>query len=169
MELKSPSSSLSWILGNFLSFLTLLLGRAAAQDEWLCYTHVHFHLCYKLLSFLWKLNCLSVSPFLSRSQRNIGMTMKSKSRARFWLMNQVARFVKNAFTLVIQGNGNLAIWSRAHDVRSYLKKSETSHQRHRKQWTVNISVSFHQNSWNFVSKISYFSDFVMRNKTQRVN
>ena len=94
MELKSPSSSLSWILGNFLSFLTLLLGRAAAQDEWLCYTHVHFHLCYKLLSFLWKLNCLSVSPFLSRSQRNIGMTMKSKSRARFWLMNQVARFVK---------------------------------------------------------------------------
>ena len=55
VELKSPSSSLSSILGNFLSFL---LGRAAAQDEWLCYTHVHFHLCYKLLSFLWKLNCL---------------------------------------------------------------------------------------------------------------
>ena len=33
VELKSPSSSLSSILGNFLSFLTLLLGRAAAQDE----------------------------------------------------------------------------------------------------------------------------------------
>ena len=169
MELKSPSSSLSWILGNFLSFLTLLLGRAAAQDEWLCYTHVHFHLCYKVLSFLWKLNCLSVSPFfVSLAEKHWNDNEKQVVRAfNSWI--RLHALFKNGFTFAIQCNGNSTIWNRAHDVRSYLKKSETSHQRHRKQWTVNISVSFHQNSWNFVSKISYFSDFVMRNKTQRVN
>ena len=171
MELKSPSSSLSWILGNFLSFLTLLLGRAAAQDEWLCYTHVHFHLCYKVLSFLWKLNCLSVSPFLPRSQRNIGMTMKSKScvlsthESGCTLYSKMASLLRfNAMAIQPYGTEPMMFEAISRKVKPHIK-----HQRHRKQWTVNISVSFHQNSWNFVSKISYFSDFVMRNKTQRVN
>ena len=166
MELKSPSSSLSWILGNFLSFLTLLLGRQPHRMSDFV-THMStFIFVTKFFHFFGNWTACRHPPFLSRSQRNIGMTMKSKSCVLSTHESGCTLYSKMAFA--IQCNGNSTIWNRAH-VRSYLKKSETSYQRHRKQWTVNISVSFHQNSWNFVSKISYFSDFVMRNKIQRVN
>ena len=110
---------------------------------------------------------VGIPLFVSLAKKHWNDNEKQVVRAfNSWI--RLHALFKNGFTFAIQCNGNSTIWNRAH-VRSYLKKSETSYQRHRKQWTVNISVSFHQNSWNFVSKISYFSDFVMRNKTQRVN
>ena len=79
MELKSPSSSLSWILGNFLSFLTLLLGRQPHRMSDFV-THMStFIFVTKFFHFFGNWTACRYPPFLSRLQRNIGMTMKSKS------------------------------------------------------------------------------------------